>query len=83
MTLPTHRSAYRQAGSCQQQTAPGRGRRDGKRTLAVVENVILDKNVVVLEGATVGVDKDHDRARGLAVSSGGVTVVGKGRVVAP
>jgi glucose-1-phosphate adenylyltransferase len=48
---------------------------------AVVEKAILDKNVVVEEGATVGVDKDHDRARGLVVSSGGVTVVGKGRVV--
>jgi glucose-1-phosphate adenylyltransferase len=50
---------------------------------AVVENAILDKNVVVQEGATVGVDKDHDRARGLTVSAGGVTVVGKGQVVAP
>ena len=50
---------------------------------AVVENAILDKNVVVLEGATVGVDKDHDRARGFTVSSGGVTVVGKGQVVTP
>ena len=48
---------------------------------AVVENAILDKNVVVQEGATVGVDKDHDRARGFAVSSGGITVVGKGQVV--
>jgi glucose-1-phosphate adenylyltransferase len=50
---------------------------------AVVENAILDKNVVVLEGATVGVDKGHDRARGLVVSSGGITVVGKGQVVTP
>jgi glucose-1-phosphate adenylyltransferase len=48
---------------------------------AVVENAILDKNVVVEEGATVGVDKEHDRARGLVVSGAGVTVVGKGRVV--
>lgn len=48
---------------------------------AVVENAILDKNVVVDEGATVGVDKEHDRARGLVVSSGGITVVGKGQVV--
>jgi len=48
---------------------------------AVVENAILDKNVVVQEGAKVGVDKDHDRARGLVVSDGGITVVGKGRVV--
>ena len=37
---------------------------------ALVENAILDKNVVVQEGATVGVDKNHDRARGLVVSSG-------------
>ena len=50
---------------------------------AVVENAILDKNVVVEEGATVGVDKDRDRARGFTVSSGGITVVGKGQVVAP
>jgi glucose-1-phosphate adenylyltransferase len=50
---------------------------------AVVANAILDKNVVVLEGATVGVDKQHDLARGFVVSSGGITVVGKGQVVTP
>jgi glucose-1-phosphate adenylyltransferase len=50
---------------------------------AVVENAILDKDVAVLEGATVGVDKEQDRARGFVVSAGGVTVVGKGQVVAP
>jgi len=50
---------------------------------AVVENAILDKNVVIGEGAAVGVDKEHDRARGLMVSSGGITVVGKGHAVAP
>jgi glucose-1-phosphate adenylyltransferase len=50
---------------------------------AVVENAILDKHVVVAEGAMVGVDKEHDRARGLVVSSSGVTVVGKGQVVRP
>jgi glucose-1-phosphate adenylyltransferase len=48
---------------------------------AVVENAILDKNVVVADGATVGVDKDHDRERGLVVSDGGITVVGKGQFV--
>jgi glucose-1-phosphate adenylyltransferase len=48
---------------------------------AVVENAILDNNVVVPEGVTVGVDKDHDRARGFAVSAGGITVVGKSQVV--
>jgi glucose-1-phosphate adenylyltransferase len=50
---------------------------------AVVQNAILDEHVTVLPGATVGVDKDRDRARGLLVSAGGVTVVGKGQVVAP
>ncbi len=53
------------------------------RRHAVVENAILDKNVVIAEGATVGVDKEHDRARGLVVSDGGITVVGKGQVVTP
>ena len=50
---------------------------------AVVQNAILDKNVVVLEGATVGVDKEHDQAHGFIMSSGGITVVGKGKVVTP
>jgi glucose-1-phosphate adenylyltransferase len=50
---------------------------------AVVRNAILDKNVVVPDGVQVGVDKEHDRARGFAVSAGGVTVVGKGQVVEP
>jgi glucose-1-phosphate adenylyltransferase len=52
------------------------GAQIGRR--AVVRNAILDKNVVVGEGVEVGVDKDDDRARGLVVSDGGVTVVGKG-----
>jgi len=50
---------------------------------AVVENAILDKDVAVLAGATVGVDKEYDRARGFVVSAGGVTVVSKGQVVTP
>jgi len=48
---------------------------------AVVQNAILDKNVVVPEGVVVGVDKEHDKARGFVVSSGGITVVGKGQTV--
>jgi glucose-1-phosphate adenylyltransferase len=55
--------------------------RVGRR--AVVQHAILDKNVTVLEGAAVGVDKERDRARGLTVSPGGVTVASKGRVIAP
>jgi glucose-1-phosphate adenylyltransferase len=50
---------------------------------AVVQNAILDKNVEVPDGAVVGVDKEHDRARGFVVSPGGITVVGKGQLVAP
>jgi glucose-1-phosphate adenylyltransferase len=53
------------------------------RRHAVVENAIVDKNVVIAEGATIGLDKEHDRARGLTVSDGGITVVGKGQVVLP
>jgi len=50
---------------------------------AMVQNAILDKNVVVPDGVVVGVDKEHDRARGFVVSAGGITVVGKGQEVIP
>ncbi len=49
---------------------------------AVVRRAILDKNVRVEPGASVGVDHEVDRERGFTVSDGGVTVVGKGKVVA-
>ena len=45
---------------------------------ARVCNAILDKGVTLAEGAEVGLDKDHDRARGFHVSQNGITVVGKG-----
>ena len=48
---------------------------------AVVRNAILDKNVLVEPGAVLGVDLEHDRARGWTVTEQGVVVVGKGEVV--
>lgn len=48
---------------------------------AVIRRAILDKDVVIAPGASVGVDQDADRARGLTVTESGITVVGKGAVV--
>jgi glucose-1-phosphate adenylyltransferase len=45
---------------------------------AVVHRAILDKNVVVPDGAQIGMDSEADDARGFTVSEGGVTVVAKG-----
>lgn len=50
---------------------------------AVIQRAILDKGVVVEDGAHVGVDHDRDRARGFTVTDSGITVVGKGVRVAP
>jgi len=44
---------------------------------AVVRRAILDKNVVVPEGAMIGVDAELDASR-YTVSDGGVVVLGKG-----
>jgi len=45
---------------------------------AIIRNAILDKNVVVPDGARVGVNHADDLARGYTVSDSGVTIVGKG-----
>lgn len=45
---------------------------------AVIRRAIIDKNVRVPPGAQIGVDLEHDRARGFTVSEGGVVVIGKG-----
>lgn len=47
---------------------------------AVVRRAILDKNVIVPDGVEIGVDHEHDRARGFYVENG-ITVVPKSFVV--
>jgi glucose-1-phosphate adenylyltransferase len=48
---------------------------------AQVRRAIIDKNVVVPEGAQIGIDHEHDRARGFHVTDTGIVVVGKGQTV--
>src|SRR5665647_1788896 len=48
---------------------------------AQVHRAILDKHVVMDERARVGIDIEHDRARGFTVTDSGITVVPKGTVV--
>jgi glucose-1-phosphate adenylyltransferase len=48
---------------------------------AQVHRAILDKNVVVSPRARVGLDHEHDLARGFTVTESGITVVPKGTVV--
>ncbi|MGY1552488.1 glucose-1-phosphate adenylyltransferase [Microbacterium sp. A588] len=45
---------------------------------ARVHRAVLDKNVVLFDGATVGVDRERDLERGFTVTDSGITVVGKG-----
>lgn len=48
---------------------------------STIIKAILDKNVVVEEGAQLGVNHDYDRERGFHVSEGGIVVVPKNAVV--
>ncbi len=52
------------------------GTRIGKG--ATIKRAIIDKYCVISDGVEIGVDHDADRARGLTVSDGGITVIGKG-----
>ncbi|MEK0245062.1 glucose-1-phosphate adenylyltransferase [Bifidobacterium mongoliense] len=48
---------------------------------ARVYKAILDKNVVLTENSTVGIDTEHDLARGFTVTPDGITVVPKSTIV--
>ena len=48
---------------------------------ARVYKAILDKNVVLTENATVGIDTERDIERGFTITPEGITVVPKGTVV--
>ncbi|MEV7692089.1 glucose-1-phosphate adenylyltransferase [Microbacterium sp. NPDC089189] len=50
---------------------------------ARIHRAILDKNVVLADGATVGVDRERDLERGFTVTDSGITVVGKNVRVDP
>jgi glucose-1-phosphate adenylyltransferase len=47
---------------------------------AVIRRAIVDKNVIVPEGAQIGVDLDRDRKL-YTVSDEGIVVIGKGQRV--
>ena len=51
------------------------------RRAARVYKAILDKNVVLTENSTVGIDTEHDLARGFTVTPDGITVVPKNTIV--
>ncbi len=55
------------------------GAQIGRNT--VVNRAILDKHVVIEEGAMVGIDREHDLERGFTVTESGITVVPKGKIV--
>ncbi|MBO3087354.1 glucose-1-phosphate adenylyltransferase [Cellulomonas dongxiuzhuiae] len=48
---------------------------------AQIHHAILDKNVIVPERARIGLDHEHDRARGFTVTDSGITVVPKGTII--
>jgi len=50
---------------------------------AQIHRAIVDKNVVIPERARIGLDHEHDLARGFTVTESGITVVPKGSVIEP
>lgn len=50
---------------------------------STIRRAILDKDVVVTDGASVGVNRERDIDRGFTVTESGLTVVPKGLLVTP
>ena len=50
---------------------------------ATIQRTIIDKNVIVPPGVSIGVDHQNDLDRGFLVTDSGITVVGKGQEVRP
>jgi len=48
---------------------------------ATVHRAIIDKNVIIPDGVSIGVDRDQDLARGFTVTDSGITVIGKSQEV--
>ena len=46
-----------------------------------IHRAIIDKGVFIPAGVHIGVDHEHDLARGFTVTDSGITVVGKGTVI--
>ena len=50
---------------------------------AKIHRAIIDKNVIVPPGVSIGFDREKDLARGFTVTDSGITVVGKSQVITP
>jgi glucose-1-phosphate adenylyltransferase len=50
---------------------------------ARVHRAIIDKDVIIPDGVSIGVDHEEDRQRGFLISDGGIVVVGKSDEIAP
>ncbi|GAA1156430.1 glucose-1-phosphate adenylyltransferase [Ornithinicoccus hortensis] len=46
-----------------------------------IHRAIIDKNVVIPPGVSIGVNHDEDRARGFTVTDSGLVVIGKGTII--